>query len=155
LARLLADSAENFEAIGRTLLTINPAAVRINGAAPPQAVPAAQIGFQFFRQHSEARLIVADIEGAVDKSPAAIGALHVRKIEKMVLLQTLDHLWREHLVTLEHLRQVIGFRSYGQRDPLNEYKSEGFHLFEAMLSSLREQVTGRLMHLQSMPQEEA
>ena len=47
-----------------------------------------------------------------------------RQIEKMVLLQTLDHLWREHLVTLEHLRQVIGFRAYGQRDPLNEYKSE-------------------------------
>ena len=66
----------------------------------------------------------------------------MRQIEKMVLLQTLDHLWREHLVTLEHLRQVIGFRSYGQRDPLNEYKSEGFHLFEAMLANLREAVTG-------------
>ena len=66
----------------------------------------------------------------------------MRQIEKMVLLQTLDHLWREHLVTLEHLRQVIGFRSYGQRDPLNEYKSEGFHLFETMLANLREAVTG-------------
>jgi preprotein translocase subunit SecA len=72
----------------------------------------------------------------------------MRQIEKMVLLQTLDHLWREHLVTLEHLRQVIGFRSYGQRDPLNEYKSEGFHLFEAMLSNLREAVVGQLMHVQ-------
>ena len=72
----------------------------------------------------------------------------MRQIEKMVLLQTLDHLWREHLVTLEHLRQVIGFRSYGQRDPLNEYKSEGFHLFETMLASLREAVTGTLMHIQ-------
>ena len=65
-----------------------------------------------------------------------------------MLLQTLDHLWREHLVTLEHLRQVIGFRSYGQRDPLNEYKSEGFLLFEAMLARLREAVTGQLMHIQ-------
>ena len=65
-----------------------------------------------------------------------------------MLLQTLDHLWREHLVTLEHLRQVIGFRSYGQRDPLNEYKSEGFLLFEAMLAHLREDVTGQLMHIQ-------
>ena len=61
-------------------------------------------------------------------------------------METLDHLWREHLVTLEHLRQVIGFRSYGQRDPLNEYKSEGFQLFEAMLANLREEVTHRLMH---------
>ena len=72
----------------------------------------------------------------------------------MVLLQTLDHLWREHLITLEHLRQVIGFRSYGQRDPLNEYKSEGFVLFEAMLTNLREAVTGQLMHIQSVPPEE-
>ena len=76
----------------------------------------------------------------------------MRQIEKMVLLQTLDHLWREHLVTLEHLRQVIGFRSYGQRDPLNEYKSEGFHLFEAMLANLREAVTGQLMHIQGVPE---
>ena len=78
----------------------------------------------------------------------------MRQIEKMVLLQTLDHLWREHLVTLEHLRQVIGFRSYGQRDPLNEYKSEGFHLFEAMLANLREAVTGQLMHIQGVPEED-
>ena len=70
----------------------------------------------------------------------------MRQIEKMVLLQTLDHLWREHLVVLEHLRSVIGFRSYGQRDPLNEYKSESFQLFEAMLVNMREAVTGILMH---------
>src|SRR2546423_9352709 len=78
----------------------------------------------------------------------------MRQIEKMILLQTLDRLWREHLVTLEHLRQVIGFRSYGQRDPLNEYKSEGFHLFEAMLSNLREAVTGQLMHIEGVPAED-
>ena len=76
------------------------------------------------------------------------------QIEKMVLLQTLDHLWREHLVTLEHLRQVIGFRAYGQRDPLNEYKSEAFVLFENMLGRLRENVTGQLMHVELAPPEE-
>ena len=65
-----------------------------------------------------------------------------------MLLQTLDHLWREHLVTLEHLRQVIGLRGYGQRDPLNEYKSESFTLFEHMLARLREAVTGQLMHVE-------
>ena len=48
----------------------------------------------------------------------------IRYVEKSILLQTLDHLWREHLLMLEHLRQVIGLRGYGQRDPLNEYKSE-------------------------------
>ena len=95
---------------------------------------------------------------AVDERAAAkledIGAPTFRQIEKMVLLQTLDHLWREHLVTLEHLRQVIGFRAYGQRDPLNEYKSEAFVLFESMLARLREAVTGQLMHVELAPPSE-
>ena len=78
------------------------------------------------------------------------GAETMRAVEKTVLLQTLDHLWREHLVMLEHLRQVIGLRGYGQRDPLNEYKAEAYNLFEAMSQNLREQVTGYLMRIQVM-----
>ncbi|NIX75121.1 preprotein translocase subunit SecA [Microvirga terricola] len=69
-------------------------------------------------------------------------------VEKQVLLQSLDHLWREHLVTLDHLRQVIGWRGYAQRDPLNEYKSEAFELFNNLVGHLREQVTGQLMRIQ-------
>ncbi len=69
-------------------------------------------------------------------------------VEKQVLLQSLDHLWREHLVTLDHLRQVIGWRGLAQRDPLNEYKSEAFELFNTMIGHLREQVTGQLMRIQ-------
>jgi preprotein translocase subunit SecA len=76
------------------------------------------------------------------------GADVVRYVEKTILLQTLDHLWREHLVMLEHLRQVIGLRGYGQRDPLNEYKAEAFNLFEAMSSHLREAVTAQLMRVE-------
>jgi preprotein translocase subunit SecA len=72
----------------------------------------------------------------------------IRYIEKSILLQTLDHLWREHLVMLDHLRQVIGLRGYGQRDPLNEYKAEAFSLFEAMSQSLREAVTAQLMRIE-------
>src|SRR4029079_9794948 len=72
----------------------------------------------------------------------------MRQVEKAVLLQTLDHLWREHLVTLEHLRQVIGYRGYAQRDPLNEYKTESFELFQTMLSRLREVVTAQLMRIE-------
>ncbi len=72
----------------------------------------------------------------------------MRYVEKSVLLQTLDHLWREHLVMLEHLRQVIGLRGYGQRDPLNEYKAEAFSLFEAMMARLREAVTSQLMRVE-------
>ncbi len=72
----------------------------------------------------------------------------VSQIERSVLLQTLDHEWREHLVTLEHLRHTIGLRGYGQRDPLNEYKTEAFLLFEALLAHVRQQVTKQLMHVQ-------
>lgn len=67
------------------------------------------------------------------------------QIEKTVLLQTIDRLWREHLVTLDHLRQVIGYRGYAQRDPLNEYKTESFELFQTMLERMREEVTRTMM----------
>src|SRR6187397_2863611 len=77
----------------------------------------------------------------------------MRYVEKSVLLQTLDHLWREHLVMLEHLRQVIGLRGYGQRDPLNEYKAEAFALFETMSQSLREGVTAQLMRVEIVQQQ--
>ena len=96
------------------------------------------------------RLLERVAEKARQKE-AEFGPEAMRQIEKMVLLQTLDHLWRDHLVVLEQLRSVIGFRSYGQRDPLNEYKSESFQLFETMLANLREAVTGQLMHIQAMP----
>jgi preprotein translocase subunit SecA len=72
----------------------------------------------------------------------------MRYVEKSILLQTLDHLWREHLILLEHLRQVIGLRGYGQRDPLNEYKAEAFSLFETMVTRLREAVTAQLMRVE-------
>ena len=80
----------------------------------------------------------------------------MRYVEKSILLQTLDHLWREHIVMLEHLRQVVGLRGYGQRDPLNEYKSEGFQLFEALIANLREGVTSQLMRVEVVqaPQED-
>ncbi len=69
-------------------------------------------------------------------------------VEKSVVLQTLDHLWREHLVNLDHLRSVIGFRGVGQRDPLQEYKGEAFELFQSLLSSLRQTVTAQLMRVE-------
>ncbi len=72
----------------------------------------------------------------------------MRQIERAVLLQTLDHLWREHLATLDHLRSAIHLRGYAQRDPLNEYKSEAFALFEALLANLRTQVTTQLARVE-------
>jgi preprotein translocase subunit SecA len=69
-------------------------------------------------------------------------------VEKSLLLQILDQSWKDHLLTLDHLRQGIGLRAYGQRDPLNEYKREAFNLFEEMLGQLREKITSLLSHLE-------
>ena len=71
----------------------------------------------------------------------------MRMAEKNLLLQLLDQSWKDHLLSLDHLRQGIGLRAYAQRDPLNEYKSESFNLFEEMLDRLRETITGVLSHL--------
>ena len=98
------------------------------------------------------------IETAADERMAAKvaqwGPDVMRYVEKSILLQTLDHLWREHLVMLDHLRQVVGLRGYGQRDPLQEYKSEAFTLFESLISHLREAVTAQLMRVEIVPPEE-
>lgn len=102
--------------------------------------------------------LLARIEKHVDEHMAAKvgqwGPDVMRYVEKTILLQTLDHLWREHLIMLDHLRQVIGLRGYGQRDPLQEYKSEAFGLYEAMTAHLREAVTAQLMRVEIVPPEE-
>ena len=85
---------------------------------------------------------------------AAFGPETMRNIEKQLLLQTIDAKWREHLLTLEHLRSVVGFRGYAQRDPLSEYKTEGFALFESMLESLRSEVTSKLSQIRPLTEEE-
>jgi preprotein translocase subunit SecA len=85
---------------------------------------------------------------------AAFGPETMRNIEKQVLLQTIDGKWRDHLLTLEHLRSVVGFRGYAQRDPLAEYKTEGFALFESMLNSLRQDVTQKLAQVRPITEAE-
>ncbi|MCW5685763.1 MAG: preprotein translocase subunit SecA [Pseudolabrys sp.] len=82
------------------------------------------------------------------RKAAQYGPDVMRYVEKSILLQTLDHLWREHIIMLEHLRQVIGLRGYGQRDPLNEYKAEAFALFENLVLRMREAVTAQLMRVE-------
>jgi preprotein translocase subunit SecA len=72
----------------------------------------------------------------------------MRMVEKQIVLQVLDHFWREHLVQLEHLRQVIGWRGYAQRDPLNEYKSESFDLFNSLIGRWHEVTTQQLMRVE-------
>ncbi|MTI42864.1 protein translocase subunit secA [Roseibium hamelinense] len=91
---------------------------------------------------------------AMAQKVARYGPDIVRQLEKMLLLQTLDNLWREHLSNLDHLRSVVGFRGYAQRDPLQEYKTEAFTLFESMLSQLRETTTSQLLKVE-LVQEQA
>jgi preprotein translocase subunit SecA len=90
----------------------------------------------------------------MSKKAEAFGEENMRNIEKQLLLQAIDTKWRDHLLTLEHLRSVVGFRSYAQRDPLNEYKNEAFQLFETMLDSLRQEVTQKLGQIQPMSEEQ-
>ena len=96
--------------------------------------------------------ILERLRDAVDKAAAEraerFGPEITQYVEKSILLQTLDTLWREHLVNLDHLRSVIGFRGYAQRDPLQEYKQESFELFQAMLGNLRQAVTAQLMRVE-------
>ena len=98
------------------------------------------------------------LEDAADKymteKAEAFGDDTMRSVEKQILLQTIDAKWREHLLTLEHLRSVVGFRGYAQRDPLNEYKTEGFQLFEGLLDGLRTDVTKKLSQIRPMSKEE-
>jgi preprotein translocase subunit SecA len=72
----------------------------------------------------------------------------MRQVEKSILLQSLDGLWREHLVMLDHLSKVVGWRGIAQRDPLTEYKQEAYELFQSLLANLRELVTTQLSHVE-------
>lgn len=102
--------------------------------------------------------ILERLEKAADEMMAQkavqFGPEQLRNIEKQILLQIIDNKWREHLLTLEHLRSVVGFRGYAQRDPLNEYKNEAFQLFETMLDTLRVDVTRNLGQIRPLTEEE-
>jgi preprotein translocase subunit SecA len=95
--------------------------------------------------------ILREVEALMARKAADFGPALMRQVEKSVLLQVLDQVWKEHLLALDHLRQGIGLRAYGQRDPLNEYKTEAFALFNRMLGELRERVTGLLARVELAP----
>lgn len=101
--------------------------------------------------------VMAAAEQATQDRRERFGPEIMAYVERSVLLQTIDQLWRDHIVNLDHLRSVVGFRGYAQRDPLQEYKSEAFELFNAMMSNLRESVTAQMMRVELMreqPQQE-
>ncbi|TIV78025.1 MAG: preprotein translocase subunit SecA, partial [Mesorhizobium sp.] len=92
--------------------------------------------------------ITAAADAAAKERADRFGPDVMNYVERSVVLQTLDHLWREHIVNLDHLRSVVGFRGYAQRDPLQEYKGEAFELFQGMLGNLRQAVTAQLMRVE-------
>ena len=98
-------------------------------------------------QEIRERVIDASDRKMAEKA-ANYGAELMRHAEKSLLLHILDQAWKEHLLQLDHLRQGIGLRAYGQRDPLNEYRREAFDLFGEMLARVREAVTGTLSHVE-------
>ena len=98
------------------------------------------------------------LEDAADQQLAekqeAFGAEGFAQVQRQVLLSTIDSKWREHLLMLEHLRSVVSFRGYAQRDPLNEYKNEAFQLFESLLNGLRVDVTQQIGRIRPLSEEE-
>ena len=92
--------------------------------------------------------VTTAVDGIYGQKRETYGAEIMNQVEKSVILRTLDRLWREHIITIEHLRQVIYLRSYGQRDPLNEYKTEAFNLFQGLVNNLKEQATAQLMRVE-------
>ncbi len=100
--------------------------------------------------HLRERILQAATDATAAKA-AQFGEALTAYIEKSVLLQTLDTVWKEHLLALDYLRQGIGLRGYGQRDPLNEYKREAFSMFSAMLDDLKERVTVAMAHVTVQP----
>ena len=98
--------------------------------------------------------LIKESNALLEEKEGAFGEENMRSIEKQLLLQAIDTKWREHLVTLEHLRSVVGFRGYAQRDPLNEYKNEAFQLFEGLLDGLRADVTQKISQIRPLTEEE-
>ena len=88
-----------------------------------------------------------EVENEYDKKSIEFGEDLIKNLEKTIVLQSIDQNWKDHLGQLENLRQIVGLRGYGQRDPLSEYKSESFSLFEELLDHFREDVTRILFHI--------
>ena len=99
--------------------------------------------------------LIEETDKAAAARAADIGIDTMRRLEKAILLNVLDTNWREHLQQLDHLRSVIWLRGHGQRDPVNEFKTESFGLFESLLDGLRRDVTRMLMHVQVRRPEDA
>jgi preprotein translocase subunit SecA len=97
--------------------------------------------------------VIADAQGAYQRREEEFGSEVMREVERRVVLSVLDRKWREHLYEMDYLREGIGLRGYGQRDPLIEYQREGYDMFGAMMDGIKEESVGHLFNLQVQVQE--
>ncbi len=98
-------------------------------------------------------LVVNDAQAAYERREEEFGSEVMRELERRVVLSVLDRKWREHLYEMDYLREGIGLRGYGQRDPLVEYQREGYDMFNAMMEGIKEESVGNLFNLQIQIQE--
>ncbi|MCI5120662.1 MAG: preprotein translocase subunit SecA, partial [Candidatus Electrothrix sp. AUS4] len=96
----------------------------------------------------------AAVEQAYKAQDERNRAEQMRQIERMILLQMVDTLWKEHLLNMDHLKEGIGLRGYGQKNPLDEYKKEGYDLFQSMIGTVQEQTVTTVMHIRILQSEE-
>jgi preprotein translocase subunit SecA len=100
------------------------------------------------------QLIVSMAQKAYADKEASLGAENMQQLQKMILLSTIDHLWKDHLLAMDHLREGIGLQGYGQKDPLIEYKKQGFKFFEMMMQQITGDVIRKLFSVQLAPADE-
>src|SRR5690606_7461397 len=101
------------------------------------------------------KLIIKLATEAYDRKEKALGGENMRQIEKMILLTTIDHLWKDHLLAMDHLREGVGLQGYGQKDPLIEYKKQGFRFFEMMMNQIAGDVVRKVFAVQLAHAEQA
>jgi preprotein translocase subunit SecA len=95
-----------------------------------------------------AEMIYAEAEKIYQDREAAIGSAEFRHLERLVMLQTVDNLWKDHLLSMDHLKEGIGLRGYAQQNPLIVYKKEGFEMFQDMIDRIKEETLGILYRIQ-------
>ncbi|MBI5777530.1 MAG: SEC-C domain-containing protein, partial [Nitrospirae bacterium] len=120
-----------------------------NGSGPGTAEELKDLGREALKQELHER-----VQKAYAQKEQEMGSELLRQLEKMVMLQVIDYHWKDHLLSMDHLRDGIGLRGYGQKDPLIEYKREGYDMFAAMMSRIKGDVLDRLFHIQAVRGEE-
>ena len=110
------------------------------------------------KENLDKKILQEKLQAAVDTAYAAReeanGVEQMRHLERMVLLQMVDTLWKDHLLQMDHLKEGIGLRGYGQKNPLQEYKREGYNLFAGLIQAINQHTAGNLMRIQLLQEDE-